>query len=48
MITSAYAQKVQVGPVEADTGNAFLDTVIVIVVVLVLAAGLQLIRKMIR
>ena len=45
MITTAEAQKVQVGPVEADTGNAFLDTVICIVVVLVLAAGLQIIRR---
>jgi hypothetical protein len=47
-MTSAHAQKVSAGPVEADTGNPYLDTAIVIIVVLVLAAGLQLIRKWIR
>ena len=44
-MTTAHAQSVEVGIVKADTGNPYLDTVIVIVVVLVLAAGLQAIRK---
>lgn len=45
VIAVAAAQRAQVGPVEVDTGNGYLDIAGVIVIVLVLAIGFRLIRK---